>query len=196
MAPARSTARHMPAAIRAVQILTQFPGAARIQIDPARGCGRRLDRERANEGYPYASLIFDGAGALYGTTQVCGIIFAIRPGLWRRRLRYSGRGVGRDRAAQLRQRQRRGRPRLRRADHRCGGQPLRHDQPRWSSGPLLRELRHDLQGRAGWHREGALRPQRRKRRRHSIRWPDRRRVGQSLRHDERWRRNVRLLPLW
>ena len=26
--------------------------------------------------------------------------------------------------------------------------------------------------------------------------PDRRRVGQSLRHDERWRRNVRLLPLW
>ena len=157
---------------------------------------RRLGRERANEGYPYASLIFDGAGALCGTTQVCGIIFAIRPRLWRRRLQYSGRGVGRDRAAQLRQGS-------------DGNGP--------GYGALIIDAAGNLYGTTSlggargcyYGSRGTIfkvAPDGTERVLYALKvgsdggtplgGPDRRRVGQSLRHDERWRRNVRLLPLW
>ena len=141
---------------------------------------------------PYAGLIADAAGNLYGTTAFGGAGTNCAA-----RLRHGVRAEtdrDPDRAPQLR-RQRRGTT-LRRPDRRRGGQPLRHDRSGGAStncgasgcgtvfeltptGTLTVLHSFTFQRRGG-----------------SLCRPDRRRGGQPLRHDRsggvrRWRHGVR-----
>ena len=131
---------------------------------------------------PYAGLIFDAAGNLYGTTsrgrhwvrRHAGTVFELTPngsGGWTETVLHSFCGA---------QRHGRGTP-LRRPDLRCRRQSLRHDR----SGRHLRRrdgVRVDARRRRELDGEGAVQLQRHGRG-CSLRRPDLRCRRQSLRHD-------------